>query len=245
MAIKIGHAALGEGGKVRGGQAGDQTAGEVCFRSWYNRDWKKLLRAKDPAIAEKMAKACEAGCRNENIGYDQDGRNSAHTAAQKVGYDLSKINTPCETDCSAFMTLCALAAGVKGLEYTTNAPTTSTMTDAFLKTGMFDLKADPKYLKTDAYVRRGDILVAPGKHTVMVLEDGSNAEMQPIETKKVSYAVQLKTAMNVRTGMGKEYASIMTLPKGFVVAICEEANGWGRITDIQGWISLDSKYVTR
>lgn len=241
--VKIGHAAISEGGKARGGQAGDQTGGEVCTRVWYNKNWSKLLRAKDPAIAEKMARACEAGCKNDKIGYDQDGRNSAHTEAQKVGYDLSKITTPCETDCSAFMTLCALAAGVKGLEYTGNAPTTTTMCDAFIRTGMFDLKTDVKYLNTDAYLRRGDILVAPGKHTVMALENGTNAEA--IETKKVSYAVQLKTAMNVRKGIGKDFASIMTLPKGMVVAICEEASGWGRITDIQGWISLDAKYVTR
>lgn len=68
---------------------------------------------------------------------------------------------------------------------------------------------------------------------------------------KVSYAVQVvvSTFLNVRTGASSN-APIMqvngkdfTLPNGIVVAIVEELNGWGRINDIQGWISL--KYTKR
>lgn len=170
--MRIGHASLGEDGKVRGGAAGDQTGKEVVIRQWYQKNWSVLLRAKDPIIAEKMATACEAGCMNGNIGYDQNQRNTAHTQAKKVGYDLSKISTPCETDCSAFMTLCAIAAGVTELEYTGNAPTTRTMTAAFGKTGRFLCYTDSKYLTGTDWLKRGDILVAPGSHTVMVLDNG-------------------------------------------------------------------------
>lgn len=176
MAVKIGHASLGEGGMVKGGMAGDQTGGEVCIKKWYSKPWRVMLRPKREDIAEKSAAACEAGCANPNIGYDQNQRNTAHTQAQRVGYDLSKISVPCETDCSAFMTLCALAAGVKNLEYTSNAPTTTTMANAFIKTGLYEMYTDEKFLKSDKYLKRGDILVTPGKHTVMVLENGAGLE---------------------------------------------------------------------
>lgn len=173
--VKIGHASLGESGKIRGGQAGDQTGGEVCIRNWYAKPWRVMLRPKHPDIAEASARACEKGCANHHIGYDQNQRNTAHTQAQRVGYNLAKITVDCETDCSAFMTLCALAAGVKSLEYTTNAPTTTTMVNAFIRTGLYEMYSDKKYLESDQYLKRGDILVTPGKHTVMVLENGSLA----------------------------------------------------------------------
>lgn len=179
--VRIGHASLGEGGKVSGGQAGDQTGNEVCIRAWYSKPWAVLLRAKDPSIAEKMAQACEAGCMNGNIGYDQGQRNTLHTAAKVVGYDLSKVTVPCETDCSAFMTICAIAAGVKELEYTGNAPTTRTMVAAFAKTGRFLSYTDSQHLTTPDYMKRGDILVKPGAHTVMVLDNGAKAN-EDLET---------------------------------------------------------------
>ena len=173
MAVKIGHASIDENGKAKNGKAGDQTGREVCTRTWYNKGWVLVLRPKAKELAEKSAVACEKGCANKNIGYDKNQRNTAHTQAKAVGYDLSKIKTPCETDCSAFMTLCAIAAGVKELEYTGNAPTTSTMKEKFKATGKYDVLTDSKYLTSDKYLKRGDILVKPGSHTVMVLENGS------------------------------------------------------------------------
>lgn len=173
--VKIGHASIDERGKGTGGQAGDQTGKEVCTREWYAKGWTVLLRPKNKDIAEKSAKACEKGCANANIGYDMNQRNTAHTQAKKVGYDLSKIKEKCETDCSAFMTLCALSAGVTSLEYTSNAPTTSTMRRAFTVSGAYEALTDSKYLTSDKYLKRGDILVAEGHHTVMVLSDGSGA----------------------------------------------------------------------
>lgn len=175
MAIRIGHASLGSNGKVSGDAPGDQNSKEVCARSWYDRNWKVLIRAKDQSIAERMAVACEKGCANNHIGYSQAKRNTAHTQAQRVGYDLSRITVDCDTDCSAYMTLCAIAGGVSQLEYSGNAPTTRTMAAAFGKTGKFLEYTDSKYLTGTDYLKRGDILVAPGSHTVMVLDNGAKA----------------------------------------------------------------------
>lgn len=174
---KIGHASLGEDGKARNGKAGDQTGKEVCVRDFYvyKGGWDTMLRPLDPNIAEKSAQACEAGCANNNIGYDMNQRNTLHTEAKKVGYNLAAVSVPVETDCSAFMTTCALAAGVTGLEYTKNAPTTSTMVRQFTQTGKYQAFTDKRYLTSDEYLKRGDIIVKQGHHTVMVLTNGAKA----------------------------------------------------------------------
>lgn len=172
MAIKIGHSSIDENGKISGGVAGDQNGKEICTRAWYSKEWNVLLRPKSSDLAEKSAKACEAGCANSKIGYDQNQRNTLNTQAKAVGYELSKIAKACECDCSAFMHVCAIAGGAN-LSYGSNGYTTRTMVAAFVKSGDYEKLTDSKYLTSDKYLRRGDILVKEGSHTVMVLENGS------------------------------------------------------------------------
>ena len=138
MSVKIGHASIDENKRISGGKAGDQTGKEVCTRNWYSHDWKMVLRPKSKTLAEKSAKACEKGCANSKIGYDQNQRNTLNTQAKKVGYDLSKITVACETDCSAFMTVCAIAGGAH-INYGTNAPATSTMKARFLESNDYEM----------------------------------------------------------------------------------------------------------
>lgn len=170
MAIKIGHASIAENGRATGGAAGDQTGKEVCVRSWYSGGWHTVLRPKSGGLAERSAKACEAACANANIGYDQSGRNSLYAAAKAVGFDLSKINTPCECDCSSLMHVCIIAGGAH-MAYGANGTTTSIMVREIMATGDYEKLTDSKYLTSDKYLRRGDILVKKG-HTAMVLENG-------------------------------------------------------------------------
>lgn len=180
MAVKIGHASLGEDG-IKNNQAGDQTNKEVCTREWYKSSWHTVLRPIDPEIAEKMAVACEAGCANKNVGYDQYQRNTLRTQAKAVDWDLSKV-APCECDCSSFMSVCAECAGIDIPYNGDNAPTTSTMVNAFKSTGEFKVLQESKYLTSDEYLKRGDVLVKSG-HTVMVLEDGSKANIKEVTIK--------------------------------------------------------------
>ena len=177
MSVKIGHASIDERGKVSGGSAGDQSVKEVCTRSWYNKGWSVLLRPKSATVAEKMAAACEAGCANPKIGYDQYQRNTLRVQAKAANWNLAKITTACETDCSAFMTVCAEAAGVDVSScYTSgNAPVTSTMRAKFKATGAFEVLTASKYLTSPDYLKRGDVLVYEKGHTVMVLSNGSKA----------------------------------------------------------------------
>ena len=56
-----------------------------------------------------------------------------------------------------------------------NAPVTQTMRQAFSSTGAFEVLTDPKYLTTDKYLKRGDILVRESGHTAMALGNGELA----------------------------------------------------------------------
>lgn len=178
MSVMIGHA--------RGGDPtytpGDQTGNEVRTQPWYSGGWTVVLRPKSAATAEKMARFCEAVCKNEHVGYSQTTRNTLRDAARAAGWDGAKIAADCNCDCSSFMSACAEAAGVAlpyiplgGGKY--NAPVTWTMRDAFARTGDFEVLTEAKYLTSDRYLRRGDVLVNEKEHTAMALSDGGLASV--------------------------------------------------------------------
>ena len=182
MSIKLGHASIGSGGKARGDKAGDNNGREVCFSTWNNKhNWSYVLRAKDKNIAEKIAKNCELGCVNEKIGYDMNQRMTLRTQAKLVGMDLSRIKTDCECDCSSFVSVCCECAGIPIPYPNGNAPTTSTIKTQFCNTGYFDLLTDNKYISSDKFLCRGDILVAAGQHVVIILENGTMADISQVQ----------------------------------------------------------------
>lgn len=236
--VMIGHASINENGKVSGGQAGDQTGKEVCTRSWWDGQWNVLLRPSEQ-YAEKMAKACEAGCLNNNIGYSQPQRNSLHNNAKLIGYDLSKVGKS-ECDCSSYMTVCAIAAGINALEYTGNAPTTSTMRRVFKATNQFAVLTDAKYLRKDKYLKRGDILVREGHHTVMVLSDGEEAKKDKLPADLVGADVRTVSAVNLNARASKMGSKLFILNAGESVKVVEEKDGWCRI---EAWVS--SSYLVK
>lgn len=173
MAIKIGHATIDENGRAIGGKAGDNTKKEVCIRDWYKGNWIAVMRPRTAALAEKSAIACEQACANDKIGYDQGQRNTLYALAKAVNYDLSRVTTACECDCSSLMHVCAIAGGAN-LAYGSNGFVTSTMAAILVNTGDYEKLTANKYLTSDAYLKRGDILIKSG-HTVMVLENGAKA----------------------------------------------------------------------
>lgn len=175
MAVRIGHASIDENGKANSGTAGDQNGKEVVVRDWYSKPWNVLLRPTSSTLAEKSAQACEAACANANIGYDQYQRNTLYAKAKAVGFDLSKVDA-CECDCSSLMHVCAIAGGA-ALEYGSNGYTTRTMVKAFTESGDYLKLTGSEYLTSSKLLKRGDILVKEGSHTVMVLDNGSGVEV--------------------------------------------------------------------
>lgn len=165
MSVVIGHASIDERGKASGGKLGDQTGKEVCRRPWYDKGWNKVIRAKDEDVAKKIAKAMREACKNPNIGYDQGRRETLYGLAKANGWDIAGITEKCATDCSALVAVCVNAAGIKvpASIYTGNEA------DALKKTGKFDVLTDAKYTRSDAHLKRGDILLKEGSHTAVVL----------------------------------------------------------------------------
>lgn len=197
LTIKIGHASISENNTAYG-QAGDSTGKEVCIKQDFNitsLNPNVLLRPKNNALAEASALACEAGCLNENIGYSQSGRNTLYSCAAEVAYNLTNVKTKCNTDCSAYMTVCAIAGGAN-ITYGTNAPTTSNMRIKFKQSGDYVVLTDSKHLTKTDYLKRGDILVCEGRHTLMVLENGikySGTDAEPDEYDEITKTSNITT----------------------------------------------------
>lgn len=174
MSIRIGQASCGESG-ITGQKPGDQTGRELNFAEWYHGAWLAVLRCCDEQQAERAARACEAAVRNKNIGYCQSHRNTLFDAAKKAGWNMADITEKVETDCSALMFCCMAAAGIREMEELYNAHRNSCTTYCMMydwpKTGKFERLTDAEYVRSQTFLRRGDVLVSSG-HTVMVLEDG-------------------------------------------------------------------------
>ena len=167
--IYIGHASISECNTVNG-KKGDQTKKEVCIRTYYDKKWDYILRPKNKTLAEMTVQACINLCNNDCIGYSQNDRNSLDSELSKVNWNYHLLKTPCNTDCSAFMSVCAKIGGAN-IKYAKmangkyNAPTTRTMVRAFKESGLYEVI---KFTKMEDLLR-GDVLVKEGSHTVMVL----------------------------------------------------------------------------
>lgn len=212
MSVIIGHASIDENGKAAGGKGGDQTGKEVVSRSWYGGGWNVLLRPARVALAERSAKACEAACANQNIGYDQGGRNTLYQKAKAADFRLQDIDTACECDCSSLVHVCAIAGGAN-LTYGSNGHTTRTMVREFINSGDYVKLTDSKYLISDKYLMRGDILVKEGSHTAMVLTNGIAAPVSDIpvyvpmeDNTTIHYSIRVPLLMK---GMARDEVKTM------------------------------------
>lgn len=175
MAVYVGSARIDENGKAYGGKAGDQTGKEVSRQKFYvhSKGWR-VFRAKNRNAALKIAEAMEAACANKYIGYDQWQRNTLYTQAEKYGFDISKVKTDCETDCSALVRVCCAWAGIMGIPAEFR---TGNMPRYLLGTGDFIELKGSKYTGQSTYLGKGDILVTKTSgHTVVVLDDGPKYE---------------------------------------------------------------------
>ena len=175
MAVIIGSARQDEHGKAYGGQAGNQSGREISTQNWYlhSKGWR-VLRAKDAGVGQRLAIAMRAACENKNIGYNQWRRNTLYDAAAVWGFDIARVNTPVETDCSALVRTCiAYAAGITTLP---SSLRTGNMCSLILATGAFEELSGKEYTTKPDYLKAGDILCTKTSgHTVIVLTDGAKA----------------------------------------------------------------------
>ena len=156
-----------ENRKYHGGKAGDQTGHEAELKGWYSRPWTVVLRWPDPAVGLLIAQLGIAMCLNNKIGYDQYQRKSYWTQLEKVGYDPSKITTPCEEDCTAGVTANCKAAGyllgIKALQDLPMDTYSGNMKSRFVRAGFVAL-TEKKYLTSASYLLPGDVLLYESHH---------------------------------------------------------------------------------
>ena len=205
--VYIGHAVGDEHGQASGGEAGNQSGKELRTQPWYlNKKGWIVLRPKDSAVASKIAYDVKAACNNTNIGYDQKERNTLFKVASKVGYDCSKVTTPCECDCSSLVRVCVWYAGIEVKDFYTGNEV-----KILMNTGKFEKLTDAKYTEKSDFLKTGDILVTKTKgHTCIVLNDGGGVEPEPPtpEPIKPPY-VEVYGSVNVRDVPSTSLSSII------------------------------------
>ena len=232
--VKIGSSRIDESGKLSGGVAGDQTGLEVAIEPWYlhSKGWV-IIRAKDDAVRERIAQCMEAACANDNIGYNQDGGWDVYDLSKPYGWDCSKISKPCSSDCSNLVRTCIAYAAQKAVQWF------STLNEVVVLSALdiFEIITDAKYTKTDAYLKRGDILCTCTQgHTVVVLDDGSKVECEIISTGNTTLCgtgigtAIAKQAMHVRDGESTSATSYTVILAGVAVEVLAlTASGWYKI----------------
>lgn len=180
----ISNSGSNENGKVYGGKPGDQTGREWQIRTWYNRPWNCVLRYPDAKVQKLIAEYAEKAAKNNKIGYNQLNRKSFWEQLEKVG-DPAKITVACDADCSAGVCGIVKAVGKKlGIKKLADlSPTlvTSQMRSAFKKAG-FSVYTASKYLTSDKYLLRGDILLNDAHHVAINVTDGSGTKSAPKTT---------------------------------------------------------------
>lgn len=208
MAKYIAHSSIDERGKATGGSAGDQSLKEICIRTWYDKPWNMLLRVDNEEVRKQLANNMIDLANNNNVGYDQNQRNTLLTQAEKVGFDFSKITTKCECDCSSAITICLLGAIYKVLgteKYkrakailviSGNCATTSTLRSRMLNLTSIGIKVSSytskDYANSTNKAVFGDIYNKSGSHVVCYINDGkklvNNTSNTTTNTKKVDSA---------------------------------------------------------
>lgn len=187
MAKYIAHSSIDERGKIAGGVAGDQTGKEICIRTMYFKSWHYVLRIATEAVRKQFANNMIDIAKNNNVGYDQSGRNTLLTQAIKVNFDFTKIVVKCECDCSSMVTIALLGAiyTVLGeaaykqayaiLVVNGNCATTSTLRSRMRKLTMISVVVYSTKDYTDSTSKAvfGDIYIREGSHVVAYIDDGN------------------------------------------------------------------------
>ena len=220
MSTIIGSARADENYRYSGGKRGDQrqkssydTSGEVSLQNFYvhNKGWY-ILRPKNDAYAEKIAKAMKDACNNSHIGYSQSDRYSIFTATKAKTGNIS-VDVNC--DCSSLVRRCILDATGKDVGDFNTASEASILEES----GLFNTR---KTYTSGTKLYDGDVLVTKSKgHTVIVVS--GNARVQETTTTSttasVDYTIGKKytvkvSDLNMRKGAGTNYGIVTVLKKG-------------------------------
>lgn len=245
-AVKLGQATNGEGGKLRGCKAGDQSGKEVSTSSWgYSKGsgssyhWVYVFRAKDPEVAKKLAANMKAACANNHIGYDKNSpdRCTFYDEAKKVNWDISKIKRNCETTCASAVSVCINAAGISvpRLWYS------EIVYKDIMKTGAFECLTAKEFTASDAKLLPGDILCNPKRHTAMVIESPNKFEFTVsyvgTNGKNTSTKVEEDQSIELNLNDGSKIKDVKITSNVDLSSYATKKSG----RTFNGWIKVDDK----
>lgn len=206
MATYIGEASKDENNNLRGGRDGDQNGLEVRVTPWFaqtrdGRRWDWVARIRNrPDVARGIATLMIESCDNQNVGYNQDRRETFTNECRKVGWKPKDVKVPCATDCSA---LVACVLNCLNIKVSTSMNTYSELGE-LKNTELFDILYDSKYLTTGDNLQVGDVLHMPG-HTAIVVQNSESTQPVP-EHKKEEEQVGARMWINWQVfESGKEY----------------------------------------
>lgn len=170
-----------ENEKYHGGKPGDSTGKEVYIKPWSSKDkWDVVLRYENPNdmeleqnVRNAIASNAILAANNDNIGYDQDKRTTFLTEVSKVGYDLTKLTTKCNTDCSAFVCTIIIIVGYQlNIDTLRMIGITNTGGMEASLTGVgFKAYKDSSYTNSYGKLQKGDILLNTSHHTEIYVGD--------------------------------------------------------------------------
>ena len=191
--------------------------GELNVTKFYG-GWKYCFRAKDKAIAEKIAWMMEGAVENgDHFGYGQDSlksdggkypRTSAFDALFKMTKpDPRRVTTLVNCDCSSSAGFSVYFAGI--YEPKLRTMWTGTEREILMGTGKFVEITDPLLLQLGTGLRRGDILLMDG-HTAIAIDDDDHHYTFPVRIERCSKS-------RVRSGPGTEYITMQIVSNGDIL----------------------------
>ena len=202
MTKYVAHASLGSNGKAKGDKSGDQGK-EVCIRPWYSKPFQYVLRIMHELIRIVFANNMIDIANNQNVGYDQNGRNTLLAEAKKVNFDFTKIKVKCECDCSSMVITALLGAIYKVLGKEAYEKAYKVLVDngncartANMKTALLKLKkaigvevkvyTSATYVKGTSKAVYGDIYNKEHGHVVCFIDDGKKRSAEASASKPAS-----------------------------------------------------------
>ena len=218
--------------------------GELNVVNFYG-GWEYCFRAKDKAIADKIAWMMEGAVENgDHFGYGQDSlksdggrypRTSAFDALYKMTKaDPRKVTTLVNCDCSASSGFSVYFAGI--YEPKLRTMWTGTEREVLMGTGQFIEIVDPLLLELGTGLRRGDVLLKAG-HTAIAIDDDDHHDTFPVMIGNCYMS-------RVRSGPGTEYETVEIVKAGTILDAEGTANSadgfpWYRVLmeDMAGYTS--------
>jgi len=223
----IAHASQDEKGGTAGATPADNTGKEVTTRSFYSKPWNYMLRCTDANMRERIAQAMEAAANNDNVGYSQPHRNDLLNSCRKYNYNPANATIPCDCDCSSLVSVACMYAGIpeNQLYVSGNCCTTSNIRSRLMATGKFTTYTDSKYLTSDQYLYRGDILLKEPGHVAVNITNGANAAQTQQQATATNKAVDISQYNTIT-----DYKAMINQIKNIIIRCGYRGSGSGIIT---------------